>query len=79
MVPVIRDRSLRFWIALTFAIAVAGFAADKGFADNTPPYNEPLIASIGLFVFLLSTLAFVVLCTVALARWVRGRGTPSQP
>ena len=77
--PVIRDRSLRFWIALTFVIAVAGFAADKGFTDNTPPYNEPLVVSIGSFMFLLSTLAFVVLCTVALARWVRGRPAPSQP
>lgn len=39
-----RGRPLGFWIAAAFAASAAGLALDKGFADNTPPYDEPLIA-----------------------------------
>jgi hypothetical protein len=40
----VRGRPLGFWIAAAFAASAAGLALDKGFADNTPPYDEPLIA-----------------------------------
>lgn len=49
-----------------------GLALDKGFTDDTPPYDEPPIASIGVLLFLLCGCAFVVLCTVALVRLWRG-------
>lgn len=53
-------------------IGGVGLALDKGFTDDTPPYEEPPIASIGVLLFLLCGCAFVVLCTVALVRLSRG-------
>lgn len=47
-------------------------ALDKGFTDDTPPYEEPPIATVGLLLFFLGGCAFVVLCTVALVRLWRG-------
>ena len=62
---------------LTLVLAVAGFGLDKGFADNTPPYDEPTIAIIGWAFFMLSGAAFLVLCAVALVRLARRqRGRP---
>lgn len=66
-------RSLGFWLVLVFVISGVGFALDKGFADNTPPYDEPTIAIIGLALFLLSGAAFLVLSVIALVRLVRSR------
>ena len=62
---------------LILILAGVGFGLDNGFADNTPPYDEPGIAIIGRLVFLLSAVAFLVLCAVALVRLARGRGGPS--
>ncbi len=50
-------------------------ALDKGFTDDTPPYDEPPIASIGVLLFLLCGFAFAVLCTVALVRLARSSAT----
>jgi hypothetical protein len=61
-----------FWILLTVVVGGIGLALDKGFADNTPPYDEPPIALIGFWLFFLCGFAFVVLCTVALIRLARG-------
>jgi len=68
----VRGRSPLFWILLTLVVGGVGLALDKGFTDDTPPYDEPPIASIGLLFFLLCGAAFVVLCTVALIRLARG-------
>ena len=67
----VRGRPLVFWIAVAFAASAAGLALDKGFADSTPPYDEPLIALIGFAAFLLCGAAFVLLCAIAAARAVR--------
>jgi hypothetical protein len=67
----VRGRPPGFWIAVALAASAAGLALDKGFADNTPPYDEPLIAQIGLMAFLLCGAAFVLLCAIAAARAVR--------
>src|SRR5207249_1951738 len=67
-----RGRSPIFWILLMLVIGGVGLALDKGFTDNTPPYDEPAISSVGLLLFLLCGCAFVVLCTVALVRLLRG-------
>lgn len=64
-------RSLLFWIVVTAVVAGVGFAVDKAVADNTPPYNEPLIAYIGWGFFMVSGAAFLVLCAVALVRLAR--------
>jgi hypothetical protein len=64
-------RSLGFWVLLTLVLAVGGFALDKGFADNTPPYDEPTIALIGWAFFMLFGAAFLVLCAIALVRVAR--------
>jgi len=53
-------------------IGGVGLALDKGFTDDTPPYEEPPIASIGLLLFFLCGFAFVILCTLALVRLSRG-------
>ena len=63
----------------TLILAGVGFGLDNGFADNMPPYDEPLVATIGRAVFLLSAAAFLALCAVALVRIARGRGGPSLP
>jgi len=68
----VKARSPLFWILLMLAIGGFGLALDKGFADNTPPYDEPTIALIGFSLFFLCGIAFVVLCTVALVRLSRG-------
>lgn len=68
-----RRRPLRVWIALALVAGAVGFALDKGFADNTPPYHEPLISSLGLALWLACAAAIVVLCGVAAVRFVRGR------
>ena len=67
----VSGRPPSFWIAVAFAASAAGLALDKGFADTTPPYDEPLIAQIGLLAFLLCGAAFVLLCAIAVARAVR--------
>ena len=68
----VRGRSPLFWILLMLGIGAVGLALDKVFADNTAPYEEPPIANIGFFLFLLCGLAFVVLCTLSLFRFWRG-------
>jgi hypothetical protein len=68
----VRRRSPLFWILLTLGIGAVGLALDKIFADNTAPYEEPPIATVGFFLFFLCGLAFVVLCTLALVRFWRG-------
>ena len=68
----VRGRSPIFWILLTLVVGGIGLALDKGFADNTPPYDEPPIALIGFWLFFLCGFVFVVLCTVALIRLARG-------
>jgi hypothetical protein len=67
----VRGRSPLFWILLTLAIGAVGLALDKGFADNTAPYEEPPIAYVGFVLFFLFGLAFVALCTRALVRFWR--------
>ena len=67
-----RARSPLFWILLTLVVGGVGLALDKGFTDDTPPYEEPPIATVGLLLFFLGGCAFVVLCTVALVRLWRG-------
>ena len=69
--PRVSARPPSFWIAVAFAASAAGLALDKGFADTTPPYDEPLIAQIGLLALLLCGAAFVLLCAIAVARAVR--------
>jgi drug/metabolite transporter (DMT)-like permease len=71
-------RSLGFWLLLTLVLAGVGLALDKGFADNTPPYDEPTIAIIGWALFMLSGAAFLVLCAVALTRLARRRWGGSE-
>jgi len=63
----VRGRSPICWLLLTLFVGGIGLALDKGFTDNTPPYDEPPIASIGVLLFLLCGCAFVALCTVALS------------
>ena len=70
-------RPLGLGMVLILILEGVGFGLDNGFADNTPPYHEPLIAIIGRLVFLLSAVAYLVLCVVALVRRARGRGGPS--
>lgn len=67
----VRGRPQGFWIAVALAASAAGLALDKGFADTTPPYSEPVIAQIGLMAFLLCGAAFVLLCAIAAARVMR--------
>ena len=67
-----RGRSLLFRILLMLGCGAVGLALDKVFADNTAPYEEPPIASIGFVLFFLCGLAFVVLCMLALVRFWRG-------
>ena len=67
-----RGRPPLFWILLTLVMGGIGLALDKGFTDNTPPYDEPPITSIGLLLFFLCGCAFVVLCARALVRLARG-------
>jgi hypothetical protein len=64
-------RSLGFWLSLTLVLAGVGLGLDKGFADNTPPYDEPTIAIVGFACFLLSGAGFLALCAVALIRLAR--------
>lgn len=66
-------RTLVFWIVAALVAATVGLALERGFADNTPPYDEPLIAQIGVAVFLLCTVGSVVLAALAVARFARGR------
>jgi len=68
----VKGRSPLFWILLMLGIGAVGLALDKVFADNTAPYEEPPIAYIGFFLFVLCGLAFVILCTLALVRFWRG-------
>jgi len=75
----VRRRPLGFWIAVAFAASAAGLGLDKGFADNTPPYDEPLIAYIGFATFLLCGAAFVLLCAIAAARAVRWTAIAALP
>lgn len=67
-----RERSPVFWILLVLVVGSIGLAIDKGFADNTPPYDEPVIAYIGFSMFMACGFAFIVLCSVALIRIARG-------
>ena len=69
---------LGLWMVILLLLAGVGFGLDNGFTDNTPPYHEPLAATIGRAVFLLAAAAFLVLCSVALLRLARGRGGPSS-
>jgi hypothetical protein len=62
---------LGFWIGIALAASAAGLALDKGFADDTPPYDEPTIAIIGWAAFLLCGVAFVLLCVIAAVRLLR--------
>ena len=64
-------RSLGVWLFLTPVLAIGGFALDKAFADNTPPYDEPTIAILGWAFFMLFGAAFLVLCAIALVRLAR--------
>jgi hypothetical protein len=68
-----------FWIAVAFAASATGLALDKGFADNTPPYDEPLIAYIGFAAFLLCGAAFFSLCAIAAARDMRWNAMAALP
>ncbi len=61
------------WIVTILVAATVGVALDKGFADNTPPYDEPVIAQIGVLVFFLCSLASIVLAAVAAVRAARSR------
>ena len=66
-------RSLSFWLLLTPVLAAGGFALDKAFADDTPPYDEPTIALIGWAFFMVFGATFLVLCAIALVRLARRR------
>ncbi|MGB3098837.1 MAG: hypothetical protein WBB30_06025 [Solirubrobacterales bacterium] len=61
------------WIVATLVAATVGVALDKGLADDTPPYDEPVIAQIGVLVFFLCSLASIVLAAVAVVRAARSR------
>lgn len=74
----VRVRPPGFWIAVALAASAAGLALDKGLADTTPPYDEPLIAQIGLMAFFLCGAAFVLLCAMAAARAMRRSRARSQ-
>ena len=73
-----RGRPPGFWIAVALAASAAGLALDKGLADTTPPYDEPVIAQIGLMAFLLCGAAFVLLCAIAAAHVMRRSRVRSQ-
>ena len=74
-----RGRPQGFWIAVAFAASAVGLALDKGFADNTPPYDEPLIAYLGFAAFLLCGMAFFSLCAIAAARDMRWTAIAALP
>jgi hypothetical protein len=65
----VRGRPL-VWIAVAFIASAAGLALDKSLADTTAPYEEPLLAQIGLMAFLLGGVAFVLLCAAGAPRAV---------
>jgi hypothetical protein len=75
----VRGRPQGFWIAVAFAASAAGLVLDKGFADNTPPYHEPLIAYIGFVAFLVCGAAFFLLCAIAAARAMRWTAIAALP
>jgi len=50
-------RSLASLATAALAVSLVGLVVDKVFADNTPPYDEPLVALIVFAGFMLVTLA----------------------
>ena len=60
--------ALALWIFAALVAATVGVALDKGFADDTPPYDEPVLAQIGVVVFFLGTLSSLALAALAVVR-----------
>jgi hypothetical protein len=70
------ERKLLLGIVAVLVAATVGVALDKGFADNIPPYDEPVVAQIGAATFGLCTLGSIVLAVIAVARAARSRPRP---
>ena len=74
-----RGRSRGFWIGIAFVACAVGLALDKGFADDTPPYDEPPIAYLGFVAFILGGAAFCSLCAIAAADAMRFTAVAALP
>jgi len=72
-------RSLAWLAAAALAVSLVGLVVDKVFADNTPPYDEPLVALIGFAGFMLGMLAFLGFGAAALVRELRARRADESP
>ena len=68
-----RVRSLNFWIALAFVVAVISAVAEAT-GRETLPHNDSLIHEADFFVSRGSAVVFIALCMVALFRRIRRRG-----
>ena len=66
-----RDRPLRFWIAVVFVVAVVSLVVDLNTGDTTgPPYHDSLFNHFAFFIFWGSTVVLFALCVFAVLRWV---------
>ena len=71
-----RGRSIGMWIAAAFVVAVASLVVDQNTGDTTgPPYDDSLLNQAAFFVFFGAAFLMLVLCVVALVRWIRCRVT----
>ena len=75
-----RRRSLQFWIAIVFAVAVVSRIVDVNTGDTSPPpgappsaYHDSPFNTFAFLVFLATTVTFVALCVFAVSRWVSRR------
>src|SRR5215208_6019804 len=72
-------RSLAWLASAALAVSLVGLVVVKVFADNTPPYDEPLVALIGFAGFMLGMLAFLGFGAAALVRELRARRADESP
>lgn len=56
---------LPFWIAVSFAVAVVGFLVAGMTDDDTSPYDDPVVAEVAWYAFLVGAGVFIVLCVAA--------------
>ena len=73
------NRQLLFLIPTVFVVAVVSRVVDLNTGDTTgPPYDDSLLNKVFFYTFLVSTIIFVGLCIVGLARWLRHRFGPRR-
>ena len=64
-------RQLSFWIATSGLVSLVGWIVAEATDDDTPPYDEGAVSTVGWNLFLAGAVVFVVLCLVAGVRALR--------